>query len=135
MVATGATWPRDLNIPGRQLNGIYFAMSFLQGWQEQQGDAKKNIEDLKALAKGKRVLVVGGGDTATDCIGTSLRQGAKDIITFEILPKPPSSRAYDNPWPTWPKVFKLDYGHEETMLTLNKDPRIFQISSKVIFSH
>jgi len=108
-------------------------LSIFLGWQEQQGDAKKNLEDLKALAKGKKVLVVGGGDTATDCIGTSLRQGAKDIITFEILPKPPSSRALDNPWPSWPKVFKLDYGHEETMLTLNKDPRIFQISSKVIF--
>jgi glutamate synthase (NADH) len=130
LVATGATWPRDLNIPGRHLNGIYFAMSFLQGWQEQQGDAKKNLEDLKALAKDKKVLVVGGGDTATDCIGTSLRHGAKDIITFEILPKPPASRAEDNPWPSWPRVFKLDYGHEESMHVLNKDPRIFQISSK-----
>jgi glutamate synthase (NADH) len=130
LVATGATWPRDLNIPGRHLNGIYFAMSFLQGWQEQQGDPKKNLEDLKALAKDKKVLVVGGGDTATDCIGTSLRHGAKDIITFEILPKPPASRAEDNPWPSWPRVFKLDYGHEESMHVLNKDPRIFQISSK-----
>lgn len=106
-------------------------MSFLQGWQEQQNDPNKNIEDLKALAKGKTVLVIGGGDTGVDCIGTSLRQGAKDIITFEILPRPPNSRAEDNPWPTWPKVFKLDYGHEESMLLLNKDPRIFQISSKV----
>ena len=130
LVATGATWPRDLNIPGRHLNGIYFAMSFLQGWQEQQNDPKKNLEDLKALAKGRKVLVVGGGDTATDCIGTSLRHGAKDIITFEILPKPPKERAEDNPWPSWPKVFKLDYGHEESMHVLNKDPRIFQISSK-----
>ena len=134
LIATGATWPRDLNIPGRQLNGIYFAMSFLQGWQEQQQQAQKakskNVKELQKLAKDKRVLVVGGGDTGNDCIGTSLRQGARDIITFEILPKPPQSRAADNPWPTWPKVFKLDYGHEESMLAYNKDPRIFQISSK-----
>lgn len=132
LLATGATWPRDLTIPGRQLNGIYFAMSFLQGWQEQQSlDGKpKDLTELKALAKDKKVLVIGGGDTGVDCIGTSLRQGAKDIITFEILPKPPQSRATDNPWPTWPKVFKLDYGHEETMHLLDKDPRIFQISSK-----
>ena len=134
LLATGATWPRDLNIPGRQLNGIHFAMSFLQGWQSQQtgptGAEKSNLDELVKLAKGKRVLIVGGGDTATDCIGTSLRQGAKDIITFEILPKPPNSRAVDNRWPTWPKVFKLDYGHEETLLLMNKDPRIFQIQSK-----
>ncbi|RNA35404.1 glutamate synthase [NADPH] isoform X2 [Brachionus plicatilis] len=130
LVSTGATWPRDLNIPGRHLNGIYFAMSFLQSWQEQQGAKNKNLDELKLLAKGKRVLVIGGGDTGVDCIGTSLRQGAKDIITFEILPKPPSARAGDNPWPTWPKVFKLDYGHEETMHLFNKDPRVYQISSK-----
>ena len=88
------------------------------------------MDELKALAKDKKVLVVGGGDTGVDCIGTALRQGAKDIVTFEILPKPPGKRAADNPWPTWPKVFKLDYGHEETMLLLDKDPRIFQIESK-----
>ncbi len=131
LIATGATWPRDLNIPGRQLNGIYFAMSFLQGWQEQQqASTTKNYDELIKLAKDKKVLVIGGGDTGCDCIGTSLRQGAKDIITFEILPRPPNKRAEDNPWPTWPKVFKLDYGHEECMQILNKDPRIFQISSK-----
>jgi glutamate synthase (NADPH/NADH) len=132
LLATGATWPRDLNIPGRELNGIYYAMSFLKGWQEQHNAnaSNQNLDELKALAKDKRVLVVGGGDTGVDCIGTALRQGAKDIITFEILPKPPQKRAADNPWPTWPKVFKLDYGHEETMHLMNKDPRIFQISSK-----
>lgn len=129
LLSTGATWPRDLNIPGRHLNGIYFAMSFLQSWQEQQR-GQKNLDELKMLAKGKRVLVIGGGDTGVDCIGTSLRQGAKDIITFEILPKPGPVRSADNPWPTWPKVFKLDYGHEETMHLMNKDPRVYQISSK-----
>jgi glutamate synthase (NADPH/NADH) len=89
-----------------------------------------NMEELKKLAEGKKVLVIGGGDTGCDCIGTSLRQGAKDIITFEILPKPPSQRAEDNRWPTLTKVFKMDYGHEETMHLMNKDPRIYQISSK-----
>merc|ERR1711884_682526 len=86
LMTTGSTWPRDLKIPGRELNGIYFAMSFLKGWQEQQGAGeKKNLDDLVKLAKDKRVLVIGGGDTGVDCIGTSLRQGAKDITTFEIL--------------------------------------------------
>ena len=75
LMTTGSTWPRDLNIPGRQLRGIEFAMSFLQGWQEQQGvGAKKNMEDLVKLAKDKKVLIIGGGDTGVDCIGTSLRQ-------------------------------------------------------------
>jgi glutamate synthase (NADPH/NADH) len=137
LVSTGATWPRDLTIPGRELNGIYFAMSFLQGWQEQQEQvdpSKDNMESLRRLAKDKRVLVLGGGDTGVDCIGTSLRQGAKDIVTFEILPRPPNSRAMDNPWPTWPKVFKLDYGHEECLHLLDKDPRIFEISTKEFLS-
>jgi glutamate synthase (NADH) len=134
LVATGATWPRDLEIPGRELNGIHFAMSFLQGWQEQQHKppSRYNTEELKMLAKGKKVLVIGGGDTGVDCIATSLRQGAKAITTFEILPRPPNSRAHDNPWPTWPKVFKFEYGHEEANYVLKSDPRHFQISSKVI---
>jgi glutamate synthase (NADPH/NADH) len=86
LVAAGATWPRDLNIPGRHLNGIYFAMSFLQGWQEQQESAaaQKNLDELRKLAKGKKVLVVGGGDTGADCIGTSLRQVTLCII-FQII--------------------------------------------------
>lgn len=116
------------------MNGIHFAMSFLKGWQEQQGanaqSEKKNMDDLLKMAKGKKVLIIGGGDTGVDCVGTSLRQGAVDVTTFEILPRPPNSRAEDNPWPTWPKVFKLDYGHEETLHLLGKDPRVFQISSK-----
>jgi glutamate synthase (NADH) len=136
LLTTGATWPRDLNIPGRQLNGIYFAMSFLQGWQEQQSkvdnkNKKKRVdENLVELAKGKRVLVIGGGDTGCDCIGTSIRQGAKSVTSFEILPPPPAKRADDNRWPTWPKVFKLDYGHEECLSVYDKDPRIYEISSK-----
>ncbi|XP_046666504.1 glutamate synthase [NADH] [Homalodisca vitripennis] len=127
VLCTGATWPRDLPIPGRQLEGIHFAMSFLESWQKKQmGDG--NINPL--LAKDKDVIIIGGGDTGCDCIATSLRQGAKSITTFEILPEPPVSRGRDNPWPQYPRVFKLDYGHEEVKLKFGKDPRQFSILSK-----
>lgn len=132
-VATGATWPRDLNIPGRDLNGIYFAMNFLETWQKQQTlQSESSSKDVKPTisAKDKRVVVIGGGDTGCDCIGTSLRQGARSITSFEILPKPPSTRAEDNPWPQWPKVLRTDYGYEEVKLIDGDDPRRFCISSK-----
>lgn len=134
-VATGATWPRDLTIPGRQLNGIYFAMSFLETWQKQQMNANNNNNPTDnpnptISAKDKDVIVIGGGDTGCDCIGTSLRQGAKSVAAFEILPQPPPSRDATNPWPQWPKIFRIDYGHEEVMLRSGKDPRLYQISSK-----
>ncbi|XP_056015239.1 uncharacterized protein LOC125673905 isoform X2 [Ostrea edulis] len=127
VLALGATYPRDLPIPGRNLNGIHFAMSFLETWQKvQQGN---EMEYLKLYAKDKDVVIIGGGDTGCDCIATSLRQGAKSITSFEILPPPPPTRASSNPWPTWPRVFKLDYGHEEVKLKYGKDPRIFNIKS------
>lgn len=128
-LATGATWPRDLKIPGRELNGIYYAMTFLETWQKQQMSATKESEPTIS-AKDKRVVVIGGGDTGCDCIGTSLRQGAKSITSFEILPKPPASRADDNPWPQWPKVLRTDYGYEEVKLVDGEDPRRFCINSK-----
>ena len=87
------------------MSGIHFAMEFLQTWQQKQhGD---NINELPLSAKGLDVLVIGGGDTGCDCIGTSLRQGAKSITTFEILPTPPNTRAADNPWPQYPRLFKV----------------------------
>jgi glutamate synthase (NADPH/NADH) len=128
LLCLGATWPRDLAIPGRDLNGIHFAMSFLENWQRKQQTGKLN--ELKLLAEGKDVIVIGGGDTGCDCIATSLRQGAKSITTFEILPRPPPDRAEDNPWPQWPRIFRVDYGHEEVMLQFGRDPRIFSIMSK-----
>lgn len=128
LLCMGATWPRDLPIPGRQLNGIYFAMSFLENWQRKQQTG--HLAELKLLAEGKDVVIIGGGDTGCDCIATSLRQGAKSITTFEILPKPPADRAEDNPWPQWPRIFRVDYGHEEVMLKFGRDPRIFSIMSK-----
>lgn len=132
-VATGATWPRDLNIPGRELNGIHYAMTFLETWQKQQmmqqGSTTKETKPTIS-AQDKRVVVIGGGDTGCDCIGTSLRQGAKSITSFEIMPKPPASRADDNPWPQWPKVLRTDYGYEEVKVLEGDDPRKFCVSSK-----
>lgn len=128
LLCTGATWPRDLPIPGRQLQGIHFAVSFLEAWQKKQMGNDVNLPHL--LAKDKDVIVIGGGDTGCDCIATSLRQGAKSITAFEILPQPPPGRGKDNPWPQWPRIFRVDYGHEEVKLKFNKDPRQFSILSK-----
>ena len=128
LLCMGATWPRDLPIEGRGLEGIHFAMEFLQTWQQKQhGD---NIDHLPFSAKGLDVLVIGGGDTGCDCIGTSLRQGAKSITTFEILPTPPNTRAKDNPWPQYPRLFKVDYGHEEVSVKWGGDPRRYNTMSK-----
>lgn len=131
-VTTGATWPRDLNIPGRELNGIHYAMTFLETWQKQQMLQSTTKKDSKPTisAEGKKVVVIGGGDTGCDCIGTSLRQGAKSITSFEILPKPPATRSEDNPWPQWPKVLRTDYGYEEVKLLEGDDPRRFCVNSK-----
>lgn len=135
-IATGATWPRDLNIPGRELNGIHFAMSFLETWQKQQmmAQSSNQLQKPTISAESKRVIVIGGGDTGCDCIGTAMRQGAKSIVSFEIMPKPPDSRADDNPWPQWPKILRTDYGYEEVKIVENEDPRQFCISSKKFVS-
>lgn len=123
--ALGATWPRDLPIPGRELSGIHYAMNFLESWQKRQ----EGRDNPFISAKGKDVIVIGGGDTGCDCIATSLRHGAKSITTFEILPEPPATRADSNPWPTWPRIFRVDYGHEEVKLKWGRDPRIFNVKS------
>jgi glutamate synthase (NADPH/NADH) len=128
LVATGATWPRDLPIPGRNASGIYFAMEYLGKWQRKQhGDTVDPIS-----ATDLDVIVVGGGDTGCDCIGTALRQGAKSITSFEILPQPPENeRAADNPWPQFPRLFKVDYGHEEVAVKWSAgDPRRYNTMSK-----
>src|SRR5690606_16587519 len=112
LLATGATVPRDLSIPGRELNGIHFAMEFLTANTKSLLDS--NFTDGAYIsAKDKHVIVIGGGDTGTDCIGTSLRHGCRSLVNFELFPKPPAQRAPDNPWPTWPRIFRTDYGHEE----------------------
>ncbi|BGP23632.1 glutamate synthase [NADH] [Rhodotorula toruloides] len=133
IMATGATWPRDLKMKNRDLDGIHFAMEFLT--QNTRSLLDSNLEDGRYIdARGKDVLVIGGGDTGNDCIGTSLRHGAKSVTNFELLPQPPSARAGDNPWPQWPKVFRVDYGHTEVAAHFGKDPREYSISTKEFIS-
>ncbi len=129
LLATGATKPRDLPIPGRQLKGVHFAMEFLTANTASLLDSAH--QDGKFIsAKGKRVVVVGGGDTGCDCIGTSLRHGCTQLVNFELLDKPPQDRAPDNPWPQWPRTFRVDYGHEEAEEKFGRDPREYCILSK-----
>lgn len=129
LLATGATKPRDLPIPGRQLKGVHFAMEFLTANTSSLLDS--HLEDKKYIsAKGKRVVVIGGGDTGCDCIGTSLRHGCTKLVNFELLDRPPDSRAPNNPWPQWPRIFRSDYGHEEAEAKFGSDPRTYNILSK-----
>jgi len=123
VLATGATKPRDLPIEGRPLKGIHFAMDFLTGNTKAVLDKHKNGTFINA--EGKDVVVIGGGDTGTDCVGTSMRHGCNSLVQVEILPKPPLERAKDNPWPEWPKVYKLDYGQEEAAAKFGEDPRVY----------
>lgn len=129
VIATGATVARDLPIPGRNLDGIHFAMQFLH--KNTKALLDSNLEDGQYIsAKDKDVVVIGGGDTGNDCIGTSVRHGAKSITNFELLPQPPPERAADNPWPTWPRIFRIDYGHSEVKTLYGKDPREYCVMSK-----
>jgi glutamate synthase (NADPH/NADH) small chain len=123
ILCTGATRPRDLPIEGRQLQGIHFAMEFLQANTKALLDGHQNGTFISAA--GKDVVIIGGGDTGTDCVGTSMRHGCKSLVQLEILPRPPEERAPDNPWPEWPKVYKLDYGQEEAAATFGQDPRVY----------
>jgi glutamate synthase (NADPH/NADH) small chain len=128
VLAVGATVPRDLTVPGRELKGIHFAMEYLHKNTKSLLDSK--LKDGQSLsATDKDVIVIGGGDTGTDCVGTALRQGAKSVVQFEILPRPPEKRAADNPWPQWPKVYKMDYGQEEAAAVFGEDPRHYLIST------
>jgi glutamate synthase (NADPH) small chain len=129
ILAGGATAPRDLPVEGRNLKGIHLAMEFLHANTKSLLDSK--LADGKYLsAKGLKVVVIGGGDTGTDCVGTSLRHGAAHVTQLEILPRPPDARATDNPWPQWPKVYKLDYGQEEAKALQGADPRQYQVLTK-----
>ena len=128
VICTGATQPRDLPIEGRNLKGVHFAMEFLTA--NTRALLNGGTEHSPLQAAGRDVVVIGGGDTGTDCVGTSMRQGCKSLLQIEILPKPPMDRAADNPWPEWPKVYKMDYGQEEAAARFGADPRIYLTTVK-----
>ena len=125
----GATAARDLPVEGRQLQGIHLAMEFLHANTRSLLDS--GLADGKYIsAAGRKVVVIGGGDTGTDCVGTSIRHGAAAVTQLEILPRPPDARAADNPWPQWPKIHKMDYGQEEAAALWGADPRRYQVLTR-----
>jgi glutamate synthase (NADPH/NADH) small chain len=128
VLCAGATKPRDLPIEGRQLHGVHFAMEFLTANTQSLLNGRRNGNFISA--EGKDVMVIGGGDTGTDCVGTAMRHGCQSLIQLEILPKPPLQRAANNPWPEWPKVYRLDYGQEEAAAAFGDDPRVYCITAR-----
>jgi glutamate synthase (NADPH/NADH) small chain len=128
VICTGATVPRDLPVEGRNLEGVHFAMDFLTA--STQAVLRDQPESSPLNARGKDVIVLGGGDTGTDCVGTSVRQGCKSLQQIEIMAMPPMDRAADNPWPEWPKVYKMDYGQEEAAARFDSDPRVYLTTVK-----
>ena len=128
VLCTGATKPRDLPVEDRSLKGIHFAMDFLTHNTRRLLDGSQNGGFITAEAKD--VMVIGGGDTGTDCVGTAMRHGCRSLVQLEILPRPPQDRAADNPWPEWPKVYRLDYGQEEAAAKFGADPRVYLTTAK-----
>jgi glutamate synthase (NADPH/NADH) small chain len=128
VICTGATQPRDLSVPGRDLAGVHFAMEYLTASTSALLDGVPDASPIHARAR--NVVVIGGGDTGTDCVGTAIRQGCSSLVQIEIMPRPPLDRAVDNPWPEWPKVYKLDYGQEEASAKFGSDPRIYLTTVK-----
>ena len=129
ILCCGAKNPRDIKAPGRDAKGIYFAVDYLS--QTTKSLLDSGLKDGKYVsAKGKNVVIIGGGDTGNDCVGTAIRQGAKSVTQLEMMPCPPTERAANNPWPEWPKVLKTDYGQEEAIAMFGSDPRIYQTTVK-----
>ncbi len=129
VLCTGATRPRDLSIPGRDLARIHFAMEFLTA--NTRNLLSSGLRDGEYIsAKDLDVVVIGGGDTGTDCVGTAMRHGCRSLIQLEILPRPPQDRSPDNPWPQWPRIFRVDYGQEEAQAIFGSDPRDFEIMTR-----
>uniref|UniRef100_I2CNZ7 Glutamate synthase (NADPH/NADH) small chain n=1 Tax=Nannochloropsis gaditana (strain CCMP526) TaxID=1093141 RepID=I2CNZ7_NANGC len=135
VLTLGSTVPRDLRVPNREANGIHFAMEFLTKNQKRlmmtrEGRLESGWDKSFITAEGKDVIVVGGGDTGTDCIGTSMRHRCKSIVNFELMPRPPNERAPHNPWPQWPKIYGMDYGHAEVQAVFGRDPREYSVMTK-----
>ena len=129
VLACGATKPRDLPVENRELSGVHFAMEFLHANTKSLLDS--DLADGEYIdAKDKHVVVIGGGDTGTDCIGTSLRHGCASVTNFELMSQPPATRAKGNEWPQWPRIFRVDYGHEEAKHRDGKDPRTYEVLTK-----
>ena len=129
VLACGASNPRDIKAPGRDAKGIYFAVDFLKANTKSLLDS--GFEDKKYIdTKDKNVVIIGGGDTGNDCVGTSIRHGAKSVTQIEMMPKAPDKRAANNAWPEWPKVCKTDYGQEEAIAVYGHDPRIYESTVK-----
>jgi glutamate synthase (NADPH) small chain len=128
VICTGATSARDLPVSGRELKGVHFAMEYLTA--STKALLNGGPEHTPIHARDRNVIVIGGGDTGTDCVGTAMRQGCKSLTQIEILPQPPVDRADDNPWPEWPKVYKMDYGQEEAAAKFGSDPRVYVTTVK-----
>lgn len=129
VLACGASNPRDIKVPGREAKGIYFAVDFLKATTKSLLDS--DFADKKFIsAKGKHVIVIGGGDTGNDCVGTSIRLGAASVTQLEMMPKLPDTRSASNPWPQWPRVCKTDYGQQEAIAVFGDDPRIYTTTVK-----
>ena len=129
ILACGASNPRDIKVPGRDAKNIFFAVDFLSKVTKSlldSGEKEQISKEVRSLAEGKHVLVIGGGDTGNDCVGTSIRLGAKTVTQLEMMPKPSETRTPSNPWPQWPRVLKTDYGQEEAIAVFGHDPRIYQ---------
>ena len=129
VLACGSSNPRDIKADGRDAKGIYFAVDFLKATTKSLLDS--GLTDGKFIsAKDKNVVIIGGGDTGNDCVGTSIRHGCKSVTQLEMMPKLPDERADNNPWPQWPRVCKTDYGQEEAIAVFGHDPRIYTTTVK-----
>ncbi len=129
VLCCGASNPRDIKVKGREGKGVYFAVDFLSQVTKSLLDSNMEIKENKEV-NGKDVIVIGGGDTGNDCVGTCIRLGAKSVTQLEMMPKPPALRTPSNPWPEWPKVLKTDYGQEEAIWKFGEDPRVYQTTVK-----
>lgn len=131
VLACGASHPRDIKAPGRDAEGFYFAVDFLKSTTKALWSHDMQLKDGTYIsAKGKNVIVIGGGDTGNDCVGTSIRHGAKSVLQLEMMPKAPDQRTETNPWPEWPRICKTDYGQQEAIAVFGHDPRVYQTTVK-----